>query len=136
MLAGPIPDLRAKGVPDPVGAALEVALDTDPACRPGSAVAFGEILRSAGAQVGLTIADVPLELAPSPAQADGAADIGPEHRVDTAMLLDAAHPGELRRDNFGAEMISAAREVDHLGVGPGDRGLYALLEIVRGGHLT
>src|ERR1700754_220728 len=76
VLAGPIPDLRASGVPNPVASALEVALDTDPACRPGSAVAFGEILRAAGAQVGLTIADVPLELAPSPAQADGAADIG------------------------------------------------------------
>ncbi|AGB24895.1 ATP-dependent transcriptional regulator [Mycobacterium sp. JS623] len=77
VLAGPIPDLRANGVPDPVSSALELALDTDPARRPASAVAFGEILRAAGAHVGLTIADVPLELSPLPAQADGAAaDIG------------------------------------------------------------
>ena len=50
---------------------------------------------------------------------DGAADIGPEHRVDTAMLLDAAHPGELGRDNFGAEVVSSAREVDTWAVDPG-----------------
>ncbi len=67
---------------------------------------------------------------------DGAADIGPEHRVDTAMLLDAAQPGELRRDNFGAEVVPAAGEVDYMGAGPGKRGLDALLELIRGGHLT
>jgi serine/threonine-protein kinase PknK len=77
VLAGPIPDLRAKGVPDQVGSALELALAIDPACRPGSAAAFGEILRAAGTPVGLTIDDVPLELAPTPGDADEpAADIG------------------------------------------------------------
>jgi serine/threonine-protein kinase/serine/threonine-protein kinase PknK len=64
--AGPIPDLSAKGVPVPVVSALEDGLDIDPARRPGGAAAFGEHLRAAGAEVGLSIADVPLELPPSP----------------------------------------------------------------------
>src|SRR3954454_19430634 len=67
---------------------------------------------------------------------DGAADVGPEHRVHTAMLLDAAQPGELGSDDFGAEVVSPACEVDHLGASPWDRGLDALLEIVRRRHLT
>ena len=65
---------------------------------------------------------------------DRAADVGSEHRVDAAMLLDAAHPGELRRDDGGAEVIFRAREIGHVGCGAGDRGLDALLEVVRGGH--
>src|SRR3954447_4250629 len=39
---------------------------------------------------------------------DGAADVGPEHRVDTAVLLDAAHAGELARDDRGPEMVARA----------------------------
>src|SRR6202022_2687919 len=61
VMAGPIPDLRAKGGPDPICSALELGFNTDPARRPSSAAEFGEILRAAGAQVGLGIADVPLE---------------------------------------------------------------------------
>ena len=67
---------------------------------------------------------------------DGAADVGSEHRVHTAMLLDAAHSGELRRDNFRAKVVFSAREVDNPGSGTRNRGLDALLQIVRGGHLT
>ena len=40
VMAGPIPDLRTKGVPDQVASALEVGLDTDPARRPSSAAAL------------------------------------------------------------------------------------------------
>ena len=47
--AGPIPDLRAKGVPDPICSALELGLNIDPARRPSSAEALGETLRAAGA---------------------------------------------------------------------------------------
>src|SRR5262245_53293701 len=71
LIAGPIPDLRAKGVPDPVCSALELGLSTDPARRPSTAAAFGEILRAAGARIGLSIAEVPLEL---PALATDAAE--------------------------------------------------------------
>jgi serine/threonine-protein kinase/serine/threonine-protein kinase PknK len=134
VLAGPIPDLRARGVPDPVGSALEVALDTDPACRPGSAVAFGEILRAAGAQVGLTIADVPLELAPSPAQADGAADIGMAGptalghsgprglRSDGSHSMPSAHyppsaPRRFRPPTFTRPTVRRHRILERLGAG-------------------
>ena len=70
VMAGPIPDLRAKGVPDPICSALELGLNIDPARRPSSAAAFGEILRAAGAHVGLNIAEVPLELPAPPTDAD------------------------------------------------------------------
>ncbi len=49
VMAGPIPDLRAKGVPDPICSAVELGLNIDPARRPSSAAAFGETLRAAGA---------------------------------------------------------------------------------------
>ena len=68
--AGPIPDLRAKGVPDPICSALEHGLNIDPARRPSSAAAFGEMLRTAATQVGLNIADVPLQLPPPPTDGD------------------------------------------------------------------
>ncbi len=70
--AGPIPDLRAKGVPDPICSALELGLNIDPARRPSSAEALGETLRAAGAHIGLTIAEVPLELPASATDADEA----------------------------------------------------------------
>src|SRR4051794_32745315 len=67
---------------------------------------------------------------------DGAADVGPEHRVHTAVLLDAAHARELRRDDGGAKVVTAAREVGHVSRRTGDCGLDALLELVGRGHLT
>jgi ATP/maltotriose-dependent transcriptional regulator MalT len=70
--AGPIPDLRAKGVPDPICSALELGLNIDPARRPSSAEALGETLRAAGTQIGLTIAEVPLELPASATDPDEA----------------------------------------------------------------
>ncbi|MGB7163363.1 MAG: serine/threonine-protein kinase, partial [Mycobacterium sp.] len=75
VIAGPVPDLRAKCVPDPVCSALELGLSTDPARRPSSAAAFGEVLRAAGARMGLSIAEVPLEL---PAPAADAEESSPE----------------------------------------------------------
>jgi serine/threonine-protein kinase/serine/threonine-protein kinase PknK len=65
VLEGPVPDLRAGGVPDPVCSALERGLNSDLARRPSSAAAFGEALRAAGTDAGLSIAEVPLEL-PAP----------------------------------------------------------------------
>jgi ATP/maltotriose-dependent transcriptional regulator MalT len=102
VLAGPIPDLRAIGVPDQVGSALEVALDTNPARRPGSAAAFGEILREAGAQVGLTIVAVPLELAPAPADAEeAAADAGTAARGQSGPRgLRSDRSGSIRRAHY------------------------------------
>src|SRR6201997_1964175 len=90
VIAGPIPDLRAKGVPDPVCSALELGLNTDPARRPNSAAAFGEILRAAGARVGLNIAEVPLEL---PAPAIDAEESSPDS--DTPVSGSIGHSGAL-----------------------------------------
>src|SRR6201997_40345 len=99
VIAGPIPDLRAKGVPDPVCSALELGLNTDPARRPNSAGAFGEILRAAGARVGLTIAEVPLEL---PAPAIDAEESSPDS--DTPVSGSIGHSGALgvRSDGLGS----------------------------------
>src|SRR3954454_19192241 len=54
---------------------------------------------------------------------DGTADVGPEHRVHTAVLLDAAQLGELGRDDSGPEVIAGAGEVGHAGGRAWDRGL-------------
>ena len=99
VIAGPIPDLRAKGVPDPVCSALELGLNTDPARRPNSAAAFGEILRAAGARVGLSIAEVPLEL---PAPAIDAEESSPDS--DTPVSGSIGHSGALglRSDGLGS----------------------------------
>ena len=101
VMAGPIPDLRGKGVPDPVCSAVELGLNLDPAFRPGSAAAFGEILRAAGAQVGLTIAEVPLELPAPPTDADES-------------YADSRHP----RVGSGWAFTSARIAVGHVGLDP------------------
>ncbi|WP_155930284.1 serine/threonine-protein kinase [Mycolicibacterium sp. CBMA 234] len=62
VIAGPVPDLRSIGVADAVCTAIERGLNVDPARRPHSAAEFGELLRAAGARIGVSIAEVPLEL--------------------------------------------------------------------------
>jgi serine/threonine-protein kinase PknK len=99
VLEGPIPDLRTKGVPDPAASALEAGLATDPARRPSSAAAFGEILRAAGAQVGLSIADVPLELpAPLTNVDESSAQIG----TPASTAIGRSGPLGLRSDGSGS----------------------------------
>src|SRR5262245_14766721 len=133
VLEGPIPDLRTKGVPDPVASALEAGLATDPARRPSSAAAFGEILRAAGAQVGLSIADVPLEL-PSPSTDESSADIGTPAstatgrsgplglRSDGSGLIRRAQyppsaPTRFRPPTFNRPTVPRQRILDRLGSG-------------------
>ena len=65
---------------------------------------------------------------------DGAADVGPEHRVHTAVLLDAAQPGELGGDHGRAEMIPATRKVGDLSTSTGYCGLNAVLQLVGRWH--
>ena len=65
---------------------------------------------------------------------DGAADIGPEHRVDTTVLLDAAHTGELRRDDGRAKVVPASREVGDVSLRTGYCGLDAPLQLVGRWH--
>src|SRR3954447_1503443 len=67
---------------------------------------------------------------------DGAADVGSEHRVYTAVLLDAAHPGKLGRDDGGPEVVTGAGQVGHAGGRACDGGLDARLQVVRRGHPT
>src|SRR6201993_4033372 len=134
VIAGPIPDLRAKGVPDPVCSALELGLHIDPARRPSSAAAFGEILRAAAKDVGFTIADVPLELpAPTidadesgsgtetPVSAGHYAAIG--LRSDGSASIRRAHyppsaPTRFRPPTFTRPTVPRRRILDYLGSGP------------------
>jgi hypothetical protein len=72
----PVPDLRARGVPDPVCAVLEQGLAKDPAMRPRAA-AFGRALQQAQRALGMPVADMTLVSvtlpAPDPTVAGGAA---------------------------------------------------------------
>ncbi|MDT5283364.1 MAG: serine/threonine-protein kinase PknK [Mycobacterium sp.] len=98
--AGPIPDLREKGIPDPICSVLELGLNSDPARRPTSAAAFGETLRAAGANIGLNVAEVPLELPAPPTDAD-------ESSLDTGTPVSAAdgHSGALGLRSDGSRSI-------------------------------
>jgi ATP/maltotriose-dependent transcriptional regulator MalT len=98
VMAGPIPDLRAKGVPDPVCSALELGLSLDPARRPRSAAAFGETLRAAGANVGLDIAGVPLEL-PAPTDSD---ESSPDTHTPVSAPIGHSAAVGLRSDTSGS----------------------------------
>jgi serine/threonine-protein kinase/serine/threonine-protein kinase PknK len=131
--AGPIPDLRAKGVPDPICSALELGLNIDPACRPSSAEAFGETLRAAGAHIGLTIAEVPLELPASATHADEASrDAGTPVsitysaalglRSDTSGSISRTQtppsaPTRFRPPTFNRPTVPRQRILDRLGAG-------------------
>ncbi len=112
--AGPIPDLRTKGVPEPVGSALEIGLNIDPLRRPNSAAAFGEILRAAGAQVGLIIADVPLEVSAPPTDSDeSSAEVGGSVAIGHSgpLGLGSDRSGAMRRAQYPptrADTISPA----------------------------
>jgi serine/threonine-protein kinase/serine/threonine-protein kinase PknK len=99
VMAGPIPDLRPNGVEDAVCSAVELGLNVDPARRPGSAAEFGEVLRAAGAQVGLSIAEVPLELpADETDSAESAIDTGARHSGAIGSRTNGS--GSTRRSNY------------------------------------
>jgi serine/threonine-protein kinase/serine/threonine-protein kinase PknK len=131
--AGPIPDLRAKGVPDPICSALELGLNIDPARRPSSAEALGETLRAAGAHIGLTIAEVPLELPASATYADEASrdartpvSIGYSAalglRSDTSGPISRTQtppsaPTRFRPPTFNRPTVPRQRILDRLGSG-------------------
>ncbi len=135
VIAGPIPDLHRKGIPELVVSALKAGLETDPECRPGAAAAFGEVLRAAGAGVGFSIADVPLALPPPPLQADEtSADIGTPAsgpighsgprglRFDASRSIRRAHyppsvPTRFRPPTFNRPAVPRQRILDRLGSG-------------------
>jgi len=134
VIAGPIPDLRAKGTPDSICSAIELGLNIDPARRPSAAAAFGEILRAAAKHVGLGIADVPLELPAPPTDADESASgtgtpgsaghsaaIG--LRSDGSASIQRAQyppsaPTRFRPPTFTRPTVPRQRILDRLGSGP------------------
>ena len=132
--AGPVPDLRAKGLPDPICSALEHGLNIDPARRPSSAAAFGEMLRTAATQLGLNIADVPLELPPPPTDVDESASgtgtrLAAAHSAALGLRSDGsasgrrAHyppsaPTRFRPPTFTRPTVPRQRILDRLGSGP------------------
>src|SRR6266516_4607003 len=65
---------------------------------------------------------------------DRAADLVLEDLIHQAVLLDAAAVGECSRRDGRAEVIARARVVLDLGVSARDRGLDALLDVLRRGH--
>ena len=101
VMAGPIPDLRAKGVPDPVSSTLELGLNPDPACRPSSAATFGENLRAAGSHVGVAIGDVPLELPAPSTDTD-------ESSFEAETPVSAGHSGALGLRSDGSGRVRRA----------------------------
>jgi len=134
VMAGPIPDLRAKGIADPICSALELGLNIDLAGRPRSAASFGEDLRTAAQQVGFDIGDVPLELPTPPDEADESpsekgtlasrgysAAIG--IRSDRSRSMRRAHyppsaPTRFRPPTFTRPTVPRQRILDRLGAGP------------------
>ena len=56
----PVPDLRPRGVPDELAAAVEAGMAKDPTDRPASAAAFGQLLQEAQAAAGLPATVLPL----------------------------------------------------------------------------
>jgi len=126
VLAGPVPDLRASGVADPVCAALEQALNVDAAQRPGTAAEFGELMRAAGTRVGLNIADVPLEL--PEVEYDGvesAPDTGGRSTGGIGLRTDGSgrstyppsSPARFRPPTFSRPPVPRRRILDRLGAG-------------------
>lgn len=109
-------------------------MNIDPARRPSSAAAFGDMLRPAGGQVGLNIADVPLELPPPPASADESASgtRTPVSAAQSAALglrsggsdsIRRAHyppsaPTRFRPPTFTRPTVPRQRLLDRLGSGP------------------
>lgn len=61
-----VPDLRVKGIPDQLCAAIEQALAREPEDRPSSAAEFGASLRAVGEQLGVAVAEVPVPLIREP----------------------------------------------------------------------
>jgi ATP/maltotriose-dependent transcriptional regulator MalT len=134
VLAGPIPDLRTTGAPAPICSAIELGLNIDPARRPNSAVAFGEILRAAANHVGFTTAEVPLELPTPPTGTDESASgtgvpVMTGHsaaiglRSDGSASIHRAHyppsaPTRFRPPTFTHPTVPRQRILDRLGSGP------------------
>jgi hypothetical protein len=69
--SNPVPDLRQKGVPDPVADAVEKGMAKEPSQRPASAREFGRVLQQAQVALGLPMTEMtvftPAGAPPAPA---------------------------------------------------------------------
>ncbi|UAK29905.1 protein kinase [Nocardia asteroides] len=68
--ADPVPDLRLDGIPDDIAAAVEAGMAHDPADRPPSAAAFGEMLREIQRGNDMLVEHMTLPTADHPAAGD------------------------------------------------------------------
>jgi ATP/maltotriose-dependent transcriptional regulator MalT len=134
VMAGPIPDLRTKGIAEPICSALERGLNIDPADRPGSAASFGEDLRAAATHLGFNVGDVPLELPAQPTESDESlsnngilgtrgysAAIGIRSDRSSSMRrmqYPPSAPTRFRPPTFTRPTVRRQRILDRLGSGP------------------
>jgi len=88
----PIPDLRAQGIPEPIAAAVEVAMAKDPGERPQSALDYGRLLQSAQQTLGLKVTDLPVRADATPAPRHDDTVIGGVAVVPPAPASPAAEP--------------------------------------------
>jgi S-DNA-T family DNA segregation ATPase FtsK/SpoIIIE len=101
IMLAPIPDLRAKGIPDSVCKAIEWSMAKAPEDRPGSADEFGTFLRS-------ILADNPVEEAPKPRRRDLDAIAGKTQPADGT---DEVEPGSVA-DSEAANLVSFGLELE------------------------
>lgn len=87
----PVPDLRARGIPEPVAQAVEAAMAKDPADRPQTALAYGRLLQATQQTLGLKVTDLPVRADPAPAPRHDDTVIGGVAAVPPA---PAAGPGQ------------------------------------------
>jgi hypothetical protein len=90
----PVPDLRARGVPDSVAAVVEQAMAKDPGDRFGSAEGFGRALQQAQVAQGVPVSEMTI-LGAAAAGAAGAAAataLAPDAAAVTAPIPAAAPP--------------------------------------------
>ena len=81
----PVPNLRQRGVPDPVARILEQAMAKDPAARFASAAEMGRALRTAQGQMGLVATALPIREEEAAAVRDATKTI---HSDDLARSMD------------------------------------------------
>ncbi|WP_210755084.1 serine/threonine-protein kinase [Gordonia paraffinivorans] len=87
-----LPDLAERGIPDPVCRVIARGMCRDRAERYPTAAEFGDSLRSAGAELGLPVADVPVPLITIEPDADDIAQQPTNTSVDASGYLRLRGP--------------------------------------------
>ena len=90
--AEPLPDLKEAGIPGPVARAIEQAMAREPADRPASVAAYGELLREVQRELGVAVDEMAL---PSGRSVDPIAvgtGVGTERRVRAGIITSPPTP--------------------------------------------